>query len=184
MNFNFLFFALSVYTSANEYLNIKSAIENLHKNTSYSTFYELFGCSRFTKISKIQKNFMKMLRSKQSISKDLDLNKSKELLNTSFNILKKHRNEYDKLINSYALMLDDSRNFKTSRAMVFLSLVCAIICLDLIYFCVRFVKYSKSNKVQKMKKKGKKTVQIIQNSVPRPFLGLVYNKIMHIFRKN
>ncbi|EQB61315.1 dnaj-class molecular chaperone [Vairimorpha apis BRL 01] len=128
-------------TTSNEYLNIKSAIENLHKNTSYSTFYELFGSSRFTKISKIQKNFMKMLRSK----------KSKQLLTTSFDILKRHRKEYDNIINNYSLMIDDSRNYKT---------------------------------IQKLKKKGKKAVQIIQNTSPKPFFYMVYCKIISMFKKN
>lgn len=183
MNLILLFFALIISTVSKEYLNIKSAIENLHKNTSYSTFYELFGSSRFTKISNIQKKFMKMLRSKQSISDKLDLKQSKELLTTSFDILKRHRKEYDTIINSYALMFDDSRNYKTSRIMVFLSLLCTIICLDLIYFCVRYVKYSKNNKVQKLKKKGKKTVQVVQNTSPKLIMCLIYSKIKCLLKK-
>lgn len=114
----------------------------------------------------------------------LDLKQSKQLLTTSFDILKRHRKEYDNIINNYSLMIDDSRNYKTSRIIIFLSFISAIVCFDLIYFCIRFIKYSKGNKVQKLKKKGKKAVQIIQNTSPKPFFYMVYCKIISMFKKN
>lgn len=178
-----------------DYQAIREIIRRLQKHTNYNTFYDLFGASKFTSIKKIQQEYLNLLKSKTNIPNcDLSLEDSKKLVTNCFNILKKKKSIYNQILDSPYLMYEESENYKNSKMMIFFSILALLLCLDLAYFCVKFVKYCKltsteiqieENKVTdlKKKKKNKKAVKNLNLTKPDMYIIMGYKKLVSIFSR-
>ncbi|KAK6089757.1 hypothetical protein P3W45_001259 [Vairimorpha bombi] len=189
-------FIYHILAMEKDYQTIIEIIKRLHAHTSYKTFYELFNASEITPIKKIQTVYTNLLKSKSNLPNcSLSVADSKKLITNCFNILKKKRSAYNQILNSPYLMYDDSNNYKNSRIMIFASILALLLCFDLAYFCIRFVKYCKltSSEINiteeikdsdlKKKKKNRKAVRTLNITKPDMFIIMVYKKIMSIFSR-
>lgn len=152
----FMFLLLVSLASALIHGDVNStllAIDNLHKKTPYSTFYEVLGVSENTSMARIRKRFQLLMRNPGSLRGVNDQNEAVALLTEAYNILRTKKSTYDSILANSYFYMGNRENFRNNLFIVLFSVFLGLIALDLIYFGVKYLKFlTKPTKASRKKR--------------------------------
>lgn len=183
----FLFFLVLCLCAESYVPDIKSKNEILHKLTSFTTYYGLFGVSEKASLSEINKSFRRL--NKAEPPSNLNASQYKELIMNGYNILNNFRKAYDDfLMDSRFYYIDDPVNYKNYFAVTLLAITFGFFVLDFIVYAVRYLRYIENtnsakkdkNTSEKPKKKDKKALL----SAPEMYSMRIFSSIVRKIGRN
>lgn len=96
-----MLFFIPVILALSDASNIMNAIEALHNKTKFRTFYEMFDVRETTDIKTIRSKFYKLVKQKNPFPQlQIPKGTAEKILTDGYNILNKHKYEYDTLLKS------------------------------------------------------------------------------------
>ncbi|AFN83223.1 hypothetical protein EROM_061330 [Encephalitozoon romaleae SJ-2008] len=156
--------------------SIIMAINRLHKNTKYSTYYEVFGVSENASIASIKKLYQKMMKHPSPIPGIEKREDAVALLTEAYNILKNKKSAYDFVLANSYIYIGGKNNFKNNLYVILMSISVGLLAIDLIYFGVKYLVFM-ANPKKASKKKGNK------ESVPSMMIVSILRLIKSLIKK-
>ncbi|KAF7683406.1 hypothetical protein TCON_1384 [Astathelohania contejeani] len=162
----FIFYILNIFCSQRDYNNVISAIQSLHQNTSFHTFYELFDLPENASKKQIRKQYARLIKMDDPFSSPTLSHAQKEsLLTQGYNILKDQREAYDMLLaNKYYDILTGKSKPAVPKSYIFKSFLAVVLflILDLTFWFGSYLRLQKRYSLmdKKEKKKLRKSINL------------------------
>lgn len=178
--FLFLFPVLALVNNS----NIFKSIQTLHKKTKFRTFYEMFDVKENTDIKLIRSKFYRLVKeSKPFPDLDLPKNLAEKIITDGYNILNKHKKEYDLMLkDKFTVPINpEAKAFFYVNLMVFILFIAVL--TDLLVSFMRFLinrrKYEGVNKAEEKKLRRSGDIQVF--GWDRMYTVRLYKRVKRIF---